>query len=132
MISVYLKVVGGILLTVILCIVLSKQAKEQSLLLSVAVCCMAGISAFALLVPIIDFADNLQTLANLNTEMGSILLKAVGIGLLSQITVLICNDTGNAALGKVLQITASIVILRLALPLLQELINLVETILNNI
>ena len=130
--SIYLKAVGSVLLAVILCIALSKQGRELSLLLSIAVCCMVGVAAFSLLGPVIDFAERLQTRANLNTEMWSILLKTVGIGLLTQITVLICSDAGNATLGKILQITASIVILRLSLPLLEELMNLVNDILDNI
>ncbi len=130
--SVFIKIVISILLTVIFCVVLAKQGRELSLLLSVAVCCTVGVAAFALLGPVIDFADKLQSSANLNAELCAVLLKCVGIGLLTQITVLICNDAGHAALGKILQITASIVILRLSIPLLENLIDIVDSILGNI
>lgn len=130
--SVFLKITACVLLSVVLCIALSKQGRELSLLLSITVCCMAGIAAFSLLSPVIDFAEELNTTANLNWEIGSILLKCVGVGLLTQISVLVCNDAGNATLGKILQITASIVILRLAIPLLQELISIVNSILGNL
>ncbi len=130
--GVYLKIVASVLLTVVLCLALSKQNRELSLLLSIAVCCMAGIAAFSLLRPVIEFAQRLQSMAGINLEMGEILLKSVGIGLLTQIVVLICNDAGNTTLGKILQIAASIMILRMAVPLLQELLNIVDSILGNI
>lgn len=130
--GIFLKIVIAILLTVVLCVVLAKQGREISLLLSVAVCCMVGIAAFAFLNPVIEFANKLLTMANLNSELYGILLKCVGIGLLTQITVLICNDAGHAALGKMLQITSSITILRLSIPLLQKLIDILESILGNL
>ena len=59
------------------------------------------------------------------------MLKAVGIGVISEIAVLICQDSGNAALGKGLQLLATIVVLWLALPLMQGLLELVQKILGD-
>ena len=59
----------------------------------------------------------------------AILLKAVGIGILSEITCMICTDSGNAALGKVIQFLTSAVILWLCIPLFTQLIELIEGVL---
>ena len=125
----FVKALAGVLVTLMLYLVLSKQSKDFSVLLTVMVCCMITITAINYLKPVFDFIDRLETLGQLKPEMISILIKAVGIGLLAEITSLICSDAGNAALGKTLQILASGVILWLSVPLFSSLIELAEEIL---
>ena len=127
--DIFLKSVAGVLIAVVLCLVLAKQGKDMSLLLTIAVCCMVVSAAVSYLQPVVDFLQRLETLGQLNSQMLSILLKAVGIGLLAEITGLVCADAGNASLGKVLQLLASAAILWIAIPLLNELMELIETIL---
>ena len=57
-----------------------------------------------------------------------ILLKAVGIGLVSEIAALVCADAGNSSLGKTVQLLGSAVILWLSLPLFTMLIELLQRI----
>ncbi len=125
----FLKATAGILITLVVYLILAKQGKDFSLLLTVAVCCMIATAAMHYLRPVIDFFDKLQALGNLNLQLLNILIKTVGIALISEITAHICTDTGNAALGKTLQILASAVVLWLSLPLFTSLIDLIEEIL---
>ena len=125
----YVKALAGVLVTLVLYLVLSKQNKDISVLLTIMVCCMVTIVAIQYLEPVISFMDELETIGQLNSDIISILFKTVGIALLAEITCLICNDAGNAALGKTLQILASGVILWLSVPLYTSLIELVEEIL---
>lgn len=128
----FLKATAGILVATVLYLVLSKQSKDLSALLSVAVCCIVATAAMRYLQPIIQFFKKLQQIGELNPEMLGILLKSVGIAMLGEITTQICADSGNAALGKSLQILASAVILWLSVPLFTSLIELVEKILGSI
>ena len=64
--------------------------------------------------------------------MLEILFKCVGIGLLAEISVLVCNDMGNASMGKTLQILATVVILWLSLPMLNSLLELMGRILGEL
>lgn len=123
---------AGILVAVILILTLRKQGNEIALLLSVLVCCMVAFTAAGFLQPVITFLQRLQKLGSLNVEFLSILLKIVGICFTAEIVGLVCEDAGNAALGKVLQFLASAVILYLSLPLLTKLLDLVEGILENL
>ena len=120
------------MIAAVLCLSLSKQGKDISLLLSLAVCTMvitAGITYFQ---PVVEFIEHLQVVGNLNSAILKILLKAVGIGLLAEVTSLVCSDANNAALGKALQIAATAAILWLSIPLLTELMDLLEKILGAI
>ena len=124
----YLQVIAGALITTVLCLTFSKQGKDISLLLSVCVCCMILCAAATYLRPVLDLIDKLQTVAGLDGEMMSILLKAVGICLISELAGLVCSDCGNGALGKGIHILASAVILWISIPMMTALLELVQRI----
>lgn len=127
--DVFIKATAGTLLALILYLSLKSTGNAFAFLLSVAVICMiVGLSA-TFLQPIIDFVEELITLGQFDSEMLEIVMKSVGVGLLSEIAVLICTDAGNSALGKALQILASAVVLWLSVPLFTSLIELVKEIL---
>ncbi len=130
--EVFLKATAGILIALVFYLILAKQNKDFSLILTVAVCCLVAVSFVGYVQPVIQFIFRLQTLGQLNTDMVKIILKAVGVALLSEIVNLICVDAGNASLGKMLQILASAVILWISLPLFTGLIDLIEKILGAI
>ena len=121
-----------VLLAVILALALDKQEKEMGLLLTLAVCCMISGLALSYLRPVVSFINQLQTIGQLNSEMLQILLKVVGIGLIGEIAGLICADAGKAAMGKALQLLSAAVILWRSLPLLSELLELVQRILGEV
>lgn len=127
--DVFFKVSAGVLLSVIVSLVLAKQGKEFSALLIICVCCMILAVAVTFFQKIFSFLTTLEQIGSLNKELLSILFKTVGIGLLSEITTLICNDSGNQAMGKALQILSAAVILWLCIPMFSKLIELVESVL---
>lgn len=128
----FIKASAGIILALILEKILQKQGKDMSLLLSIVVCTMVAAAAISFLQPVLSFFSRLQIIGNLNSSLLNVLLKAVGVGILSEVLSLICSDAGNAALGKTLQLLASSVVLYLSIPLLEELLKLMDTILGAI
>ena len=123
------EIAAGLLIGAILWIVVSKQGKEFSLVLSIGACCLALLAASAYLDPVFGFISRMEQLGGLRPEWISIMLKAVGIGLIVEIGALICSDAGNAALGKTLQIAGTFVVLWLAMPLMTGLMDLLEQVL---
>jgi len=115
--------------SLILTLILSKQGKDFSLLLTVLVCSVVSAAAINYLTPVVNFFDRLQSIGKLDPDFIKILLRAVGIGLLAEITGLICSDAGNAALGKTLQFLAGAVVLWMSVPLFTSIIDLIEEIL---
>lgn len=130
--DVFLKATAGVLVAVIFILILSKQGKDLSVLLIIAVCCMVISAAVSFLEPVKELISHLQTVGQLKSDTLTILLKAVGIGLITEVTCLICTDAGNAALGKTLQFLSSAVILWLSIPLLNEVLELLDNILGAI
>ena len=127
-----LKVVCGVLITVILIVALRQQGKDIALLLSVAVCCMVVAVGFTYLTPVVDFIQELSEQAGTDPVFLRILLKSVGIALVAEFAGLICTDAGNGALAKAIQILAIAVILWLSLPLMNTLLELVRRILEEV
>ena len=128
----FLKCCAGGLITVIASLTLDKKSKEMGILLTMAGCCLICMGALHFLQPVMTYVDKLETLGALNGELLGILLKAAGIGLLTEIASLICADAGNSALGKSLQMLGSGVILWLSIPLFQQLLELLQRILGDV
>jgi len=128
--DVYLKAVAAVLITSILCLILAKQGKDFSLLLSVCVCGMVFAAVVIYLKPVVSFVHRLSELCDMDSQLLEILLKSVGVAILAEIGELVCKDAGNNTLGKTLQILATAVILWLSIPILNELIDLMEAIFN--
>ena len=128
----FLQAAAGVMAAVIMWIILSKQGKEYALLLSLGACCMVLFVMFRFFEPVLDLLKELQALGNLQPEWLSVMLKAVGIGLVVEMGALICSDAGNMALGKTLQILGAVAVLWLSIPLMNSLVNLLEQILGDI
>lgn len=128
----FFRAVALVLLSVILVLVLKNEKSGIGVLLSIAVCCMVALSALSYIQQVQAFIQSIQNAVTLDSTLLKTLLKVVGISVTAEIAGLICDDSGNAAMGKVLQLLASVVILWLSLPLLTALLELVEGILGNL
>jgi len=125
----FVKAAAIALISVILCQVLAKQNKDISSLLCLAACALIAIVAMQYIHPMIDFFRRLKVIGQLDPELFGILIKAVGVGILSEITEMVCVDSGNSAVGKSLHILAIAVIIWLSLPLLNTFIQMIENVL---
>lgn len=128
----FLKVTAIILMTSVLSLVLTKQSADISMTLIVTVCCVVITVALSYIQPIWNFLLRLVEIGGIRSELLEILLKVVGIGMISQITELVCADSGNKSLGKSLQILTSALILCLSIPILDEMVSLIESLLRMI
>lgn len=125
-----MKAAAIVLVAVILSLVLSKNGKEFQITLTLGACCVVLLTVCSFLNPILNLVESLITVGEIDRDMIQILLKATGISLLTEYMVLICQDAGNSALGKSLQVLSSAVILWLSLPLIHSLIDIITNILS--
>lgn len=130
--DVFLKSTIIILIALIFYLILQQQGKDISSVLTIVVCTIVLISAVEFLGPIVDFILTLQDLGNFDSQMLTIIFRCVCIGLLAEITSMICNDSGNSAMGKTLQLLAAVVVLWLSLPMFTEMVALIKEILTEV
>ena len=127
--NIFLKSVAGVLIALILWLCLDKRGKDMSVLLTMSVCAMIITSAATFLRPIVDFIEKIQDVGNLDREYVSIILKVVGIGMITEISVLICKDASNESMGKALQMLSAVIVLWMSIPVFEELLELLNEIL---
>ena len=125
----YLRLAAAALIGLILTLVVGKQSKDVSLLLSLAVCVLLCLGAMEFLEPVTELLREIRRLGDLDSTAVSILLKCAGIGMLSEIGGLLCADAGEGAMGKALQICSNAAILWLSLPLLRQILSMIGEVL---
>lgn len=124
--------VAGVLVTCILSVTVHRYNAEIASLLILCGCCFVVLIAVGFLSPILSFMRKLQQLCSVSDEMLGVLIKVTAVAFTGEIAAGVCTDSGNAALGKSLQMMASIVIVYLSLPMFQALLELVERILGGL
>ena len=127
--NIYLRAIGIAIVGVLLCLILSKNAKDYGIVIVLILCCVISGVALSFIEPILELLDDLAQLSNGSSAWMSILLKTIGVSVIGEITSLICADSGHAAVGKILQFLTTVTILWLSLPLVRELLDLIASIL---
>lgn len=130
--TLFLQVCGAVLLSVILILTLKSNAKDIASILTIAACCTVALAAMHYLRPVLDFLHVLEHLGNLHNGMTKILLKVTGIGIVTELAVLICKDAGSESLGKTMQLLGTAVVLYLSMPMFTALIELLQRILGEL
>ena len=113
-------------------LMLAVGRKDLGLVLGMTACAMIAIGAVRYLEPVADLLERLQTLGGLDAELIAVVLKAVGISLVTEIAGLVCTDSGNASLARVLQILGVCVVLWLSVPVFEALLSLIQEILEGL
>lgn len=103
-----------------------RQQKDIAVLLSMLACTMVLLGAIRLFEPVVTLLEELETLGNLDGGSLTILLKAAGLGLTSEIAGSICADSGSSALGKALRLLGTAAMLCCSVPMLEKLMEFVQ------
>ena len=120
------KTTALVLLTVILSLSLDKTERDISAVMGIVALCIAACAAVTILNPVLNYLVELQRLFHLPDDLISILLKAVGIALVAELSASICADAGNASLGKMLQILGGAAVLTLSVPMFRALMTIIK------
>ena len=120
------KTTALVLLTVILSLSLDKTERDISAVMGIVALCIAACAAGTILNPVLNYLVELQRLFHLPDGLISILMKAVGIALVAELSASICADAGNASLGKMLQILGGAAVLTLSVPMFRTLMTIIK------
>lgn len=124
----FLQGIAGALIGLILYLTIGAQGKDITVLLSVAVCILVLYCGLRFLQPVVELMWELQNTAKLDEGMIQIIFKVVGIGLIGELTALLCLDGGNSAMARTVELLTSAAVLWLAIPLFQQLLALITQI----
>lgn len=125
--SVFLRAISAALISVIAGLLLRKYNQDMAMLVSIASCIIILILTGGYLGRVLEFLQRLKRMAQYDSAGYTLLIKAMGVGMLTQIAALICADGGHQAAAKALQILGTAVMLSLAIPVLDSLLDLLES-----
>ena len=125
----YWKGAAGIILAAILGITVSRREKDMTVVLHSAVCVMAAIIALQYLSPVLEFLQELDSRGSFPEGVMGLLMRAMGIGIFSQIAGSLCADSGSASLSRCISFLSGAVILYLSLPMFYSLMDILQDIL---
>lgn len=118
------KALGAVLVSAVVNLCLERQSRDFSLLLTLAASSMVLLCSLKLLEPVISFLGRLEELGNLSSDLLLSLIKIFGMGMAGEIAASVCQDAGNASLGKGLQFLTNAAILYLSVPVFTALTEL--------
>ena len=123
-------IAGVVVIAAFLAVILRQQRPEMAMAVSLA----AGIGVLALVLvkslPMIDTLRELLSSAALPAEYGTILFKALGICLLTQLAADACRDAGEGALASKAELAGKLLLLTLSLPLFEKIAQLAASLIN--
>lgn len=120
----------GIAIAAVMLILLVKQTREEfSPLMSLAVCIAFFIAAITSFTPVTEYVKEITSGSLLGPYTGT-LLKALGIGLVTQTTAEVCRDSGETAVAGKVELLGKTEILLLSLPLMRELLQAASEVMN--
>ena len=110
----------------IIVIVVRRLREELSPALVVAATIALLSVVIKLSIPVLEFTKQLADSYGMSSYLG-IMLKALGIAMSSRVCAEICRDCGENAIATKVEIGGKVGILLLSLPLLQQIINSINT-----
>ena len=122
-----LKLFGGAIIAVMLLIILRRESPDVALTVKMCVGVMLAVVCIASMTPLVEYVGEIAESFGADESLGGaveVLLKALGVSILANVTAGICRDAGEGSIASYVELGAKIEILILSLPLLHEIISL--------
>ena len=98
--------------------------------LSIVSCVLILLAALRFLSPVVEILERMKMMSGVSDVIAAPLIKAIGIGVLTQIACAICDDAGEKTLHQAVEMAGMILALYVSLPLLSSVLDLLEEILS--
>ena len=123
--DIILKIVGIGVITSIACIIIKPLRPEFSIALSLAGSLIIVLFIMQYVTGVFSSLDELVVRTGLNSNLINLILKIVGVGYLIEFGANICHDSGNGGLGDKITLAGKIVILVMAMPIVQSILDII-------
>ena len=124
----YFTAIAAALMALVLFLVLKDHGRHMMVLLSIAAVSVILIAAIEYLKPITELIKTLSNISRIDQAYIRVILKAVGVGLIGEMGVLVCNDGGNSALARGVEMMTTAAVLWLSVPLITAVLELIQQI----
>ena len=119
------KIIGIALVTTFAVMVLKPTKPELAAIVSIAGGVIVLLMAVDALAAVLGNFSAIVNRTGINSEIFSALLKIIGIGYLADFAAGICSDAGNNSMAQKVSLAGKVIILVLALPIIDNLIQII-------
>ena len=105
-------------------VALKKYSPEISIVIAIAAGAILLVSILSRTMPVVRSLQQLTDSIGLDPQYGVVLMKTIGICFLCQFTSDACKDAGQNALAAKVELAAKIAVLLLALPLMENILQM--------
>lgn len=121
------KLLGGAIICVLVTLILKKESPDSALVLRMVAGVGLAVVCVGAMTPVIEYARDIgESLGAGDTvsSVASVLLKALGVSLLTHICATVCRDSGEGSVAYYVELGGKIEIVILSLPLVKEIIDM--------
>ena len=119
-----LKIGAVILITVVFINGLPTFSREISMLIVVSACIVILLYIADMMIPTVEYIKNIAK--NISFDGMDVVLKAVGVGFITQFVSDIASDSGNKSLANQMIFAGRICVLMLAMPVFLQIFKIIE------
>lgn len=109
--------VAGITVVAALTVVfIKKYSPEQAMVISVAAGCVISVVILIYIKTAIDEVKTILESSKLDSDMFDVVIKALGIGIVTRFSTNICNDFGQTSLSAKVELAGKVLLVFISLP----------------
>ena len=113
----------------VITLVIKKNSPEMALLLAAALTLLILYFAADAIARLMGFIETLSDTAELSPALISIVMKTVGIAILTKLSADVCRDAGQSSVASGLELTGAAAALYVALPLMETVFSMINDLL---
>ena len=111
----------------VMAVVLKKNSPEMAVLLTISLGCLVLYLAADIFSTVVHFMEELTDTAGLSSASLAVVMKTVGIAVLTKIASGICSDAGQGSVASALELLGSAAALYIALPLMETVFHMIRS-----
>ncbi len=123
------KAAGFAIVGAVLALTVRKNSESTGMLLAAVVTVGLLATAVSAMAPVMAFASDLRELTGLSDSVTAPLFKTVAIGIVTHIASSVCQDAGEGAVAKAVELCGSMLALYAVIPLMSAVTELIKDLL---
>ena len=127
---VFLKIIGIGLITSVVSLIVKQIKPEIAMFITLTGSILILFEVVGLFTNVIETFLHLTEITGIDSAIFEIVLKIIGIGYLTEFTANLCNDSGMSSVADKVLLGGKVVILIVALPIINTLIEIITSLLN--
>lgn len=119
-----IKLTLAIVVFLVLIVLLKQTRPEYAYLTRVALVLCALVSVLYLVNSVVLHLSSIIGLSEIQEDFLTVMLKVLGISIITEIAVSMCRDSGESALATVLEIAGKSAVIAMSLPIIKKLLEI--------